>query len=298
MKSGSLMCAIVISAAAAGCSACSKGSQPATATVEAGTSAVSPTASHARVKPPAAPVAPIDHTPIWLRDSGTRYSLIQPLPMPSGLRDAGPPPPGLRQPDWDLSKDDPARDYARRYAFFTRRYPDGLDCVEFGPSEASSNVRRVTVTTAAACPTGGGAGTVRDVFLVDTAGDHLTVDDKTKRSPLAKWPDGSDPEGPASPQIREVGDMKNWKSPLQDALLKQQLAALRMQSYGRGTYPVVSIAGWHGVVQLDAPPDALQPLADALCAANDNMPMAIVAGFDRAHVLRITCPASTRWDKF
>jgi hypothetical protein len=216
-----------------------------------------------------------------------------PAPVDGGLL-----PPVLRQPDWDLSKDDPARDYARRYAFFTKRYPDGLDCVEFGASEAAKAVRRVTVTTAAACPTGGGPGNVRDVFLVDVAGDHLTVDDKTKRNPLAKWPDGSDPEGPASPTIREVGDMKNWKSPLQDALLKQQLAPLRMQSYGRGTYPVVSIAGWHGAVQLDAPPDALQPLADAVCASNDNMPMAIVAGFDRAHVLRITCPAATRWDQF
>lgn len=244
-------------------------------------------------------IAPIDHTPIWLRDSGTRYGLIEPIPYAGGrASDAGPPPEVKRQPDWDLSKDDPARDYARRYAFFTRRYPDGLECVEFGASEVSTDVRRVTVTTAAACPTGGGAGTVRDVFLVDVAGDHLTVDDKTKRNPLAKWPDGSDPEGPASPQIREIGDMKNWKSPLQDALIKQLLAPLRMQSYGRGTYPVVSIAGWHGVVQLNAPPDALQPLADAVCGANDSMPMAIVAGFDRSHVLRISCPAATRWDQF
>lgn len=214
------------------------------------------------------------------------------------MDDAGPPPEVRRQPDWDLAKDDPARDYARRYAFFTKRYPDGLDCVEFGASTPVRDVRQVVVSTAAACPTGGPVGTVRDVFLVDVAGDHLTVDDKTKRNPLAKWPDGSDPEGPAAPDIREITDMRSWKTPLYDALIKQGLAPLRVQAYGRGTYPVVSIAGWHGAVQLNAAPDALQPLADAMCGANSNMPMGIVAGFDRAHLLRITCPSATRWEKF
>jgi hypothetical protein len=203
-----------------------------------------------------------------------------------------------RQPDWDLSPADPARDYARRYAFFTRRYPDGLDCVAFGASEPANDRRRVTVKTADACTTGGGPGTIRDVFLVDLAGDHLTVDDKTKRNPLALWPDGSDPEGPPAPEVRQITDMRDWKSPLQDTLIKQGLAPLRMQAYGRGTYPLVSIARWHGAVQLGAPPDALQPLADAACASNDNMPMGIVAGFDRSNLLRITCPSATRWEKF
>ncbi len=214
------------------------------------------------------------------------------LPPDAGVGDAGLLPPVLTPPDWDLSADDPGRDYARRYVLFTQRYPD-LACAEFSPSVPLPDVKQVTVKTAATCP---GAGTVRDVFLVDVAGDHLTVDDKTRRAPLARWPDGSDPEAPPGVVIRETTNMRGWKSPIQDALLKLSLAPMRMQSYGRGTYPVVSLAGWHAPYLLNAPPDALQPLSDALCAANDNMPMALVAGFDRAHVLRIRCPSATKWD--
>ena len=244
---------------------------------------------------PSAPV--IDHRPIWMRDSGTRVPLITPLPMGAGMAgatggDAGPPSPVLSGPGWDLSPDDPGRDYARRYVFFTNRYPD-LACAELSPGVVAGDRKRVTVKTAASCP---GAGTVRDVFLVDVAGDHLTVDDKSKRNPLALWPDGSDPEGPPNPEIRETGDMKRWKSPIEDALIKASLAPVRMQSYGRGTYPLVTLAAWRAPYVVNAPPDALQPLSDALCAANDNMPMALVAGFDRAHVLRIRCPSTTKWD--
>jgi hypothetical protein len=245
--------------------------------------------------------APMDRTPVRLRDGGTREGLIMPIPIvPVGgaLLDAAPPPPLVtRQPSWDLSPDDAARDYARRYAFFTKRYADGLDCAAFGASEPANDQRRVTVKTADGCSTGGSPGSIRDVFLVDLAGDHLTVDDKTKRNPLAHWPDGSDPEGPAA-DVREITNMRDWKSPLQDTLIKQGLAPLRMQAYGRGTYPLVSIAGWHGAVQLGATPDALQPLVVAVCASNDKMPMGIVAGFDRSNVLRITCPSATRWEKF
>jgi hypothetical protein len=234
-----------------------------------------------------------------MRDSGTRVPFITPL-APSANPwfhpdAAAPPAPEVRRaPDWDLSPDDPGRDYARRYAFFTKRYQD-FSCIDFGAGEAVPEGKRVVVKTAAGCS---GGGTVRDVFLVDVAGDHLTVDDKSKRDPLARWPDGSDPEGPPTDGVRETTNMKDWKSPLQKVFLDQSLAPMRMQSYGRGTYPVISIAGWHGPYQLNAPADAIQPLADALCSANDNMPLAIVAGFDRAHVLRIRCPAASRWDLF
>ncbi len=219
-----------------------------------------------------------------MRDGGTR------VPLDAGAGNASIPPPVLSAPDWDLSADDPGRDYARRYVFYTHRYPD-LECAAFNPSVPLPDVKQVTVTTAPGCP---GAGTVRDVFLVDVAGDRLTVDDKNKRSPLARWPDGSDPEGPAGAQIRETQNMKGW--PVQDALLKLSLVPIRTQSYGRGTYPLVSLAAWRDPYSLNASPDALRPLSDALCAANGNMPMALVAGFDRAHVLRIRCPSATKWD--
>jgi hypothetical protein len=261
-----------------------------------------PSTASAASSPPAAPT-----TPSWRRPRGMADASWTPVPfitpiipgsvaIATGMVDAGPPAPLVkRAPDWDLATDDPARDYARRYAYFTKRYPDGLSCAVFRPSQPAGDRRSVTVTADVACAN---AGAVRDVFIVDLAGDHLSVDDKSKRNPLARWPDGSDPEGPAAPDIRQIQDISNWKSPLHDALLSQELAPIRVQAYGRGTYSVVTIAGWHGRVQLNATPDALQPLADAMCKANDQMPMGIVAGFDRTHLLRIRCPATTRWDYF
>jgi hypothetical protein len=200
----------------------------------------------------------------------------------------------LRAPDWDLDSDDPAVDYVRRYAFFTKRYGDTLDCIDLGVSQPADDKRRVEVKTAARCP---GAGTQRDVFFVDLAGDHLSVDDKTKRDPLARWPDGSSTDGPPAEAIRQIDRMPEWKGPLNDVLRKALLVPVRVQAYGRGTYPVISLAGWHGVVQLDAPPDALRPFAEDLCRANGGMPMGIMAAADRTRILRIRCPAATTWAK-
>ena len=222
-------------------------------------------------------------------------AIARPLPHPPAVADsAGLLPRASREPDWDLSSDDPALDYARRYAFFTRRYGDGFACVTFGASSQGGTARRVQVTTAASCP---GAGAVRDVFLVDVASDHLTVDDPSRRDPLARWPDGSDPDGPPTTPVREIFRMQDWKSPLQDVVRRQMLVPIRVQAYGRGTYPVISIAGWHGFFQQDAPPDALRPLADALCAANGNMPLGVLMAMDRTRLLRVRCPAATRWDR-
>jgi hypothetical protein len=203
-----------------------------------------------------------------------------------------PPKPG-RDPDWDLDRDDPARDYVRRYVIGTGRYGGALDCVDVGGSQDAGERRRVEVKTAASCP---GAGTVRDVFLVDVAGDRLSVDDKAKRDPLAHWPDGSDPEGPPSP-IRNESDMHAWKGSLRDAIRAQQLVAVRIQAYGRGTYPVVTLAGWHGVVKPAAAPEDLRTVSDALCRAGSGMPLAFVAGIDRSTILRIRCPGAARWDR-
>jgi hypothetical protein len=219
--------------------------------------------------------------------------------LPSGMPKPPPPsdsaaimPTATREPDWDLNRDDAARDYAGRYVVFTKRYDDPPNCIELEPSKPAGNQRSVEVRTAAACP---GAGTVRDVFLVDVASDHMTVDDKSKRAPLARWPDGSDPEGPANP-VREIVAMRDWKGSLNDAIRRQMLVPIRVQAYGRGTYPVISLAGWHGVVQLNATADTLAPAVGDLCQGNGGMPLALLSASDRSHLLRIRCPASIRWD--
>jgi hypothetical protein len=91
----------------------------------------------------------------------------------------------------------------------------------------------------------------------------------------------------------------HWKSPLNDALRTQQLVPMRVQAYGRGSYPVVSLAGWYGIVQSGASTDTLRPLATALCAGNGALPLGLLTVMDRSRILRIRCGrdgARTRWD--
>ncbi len=217
--------------------------------------------------------------------------LVPRTPPPDEI--APPPSRANREPDWDLDSDDAARDYVRRYALGTRRYGDTLDCVDVAPSQPANDKRRVEVKTAASCP---GAGTTRDIFIVDVAADRLTVDDKSKRDALARWPDGSDPEGPPG-AVREVPSVRDWKSPLKSAIQGQLLVPIRVQTYGRGTYPVITLAGWHGAIVPGAGPDALRAFAETLCRASGGAPLGVFAGVDRSLMLRVRCPHSVRWDK-
>jgi hypothetical protein len=208
-----------------------------------------------------------------------------------------------RDPDMDLDTTDPASDYVRRYVAGTKRYGDRLDCVDIQPSKPSGDKRSVEVKNTATCatplPPGQAPGAVRDVFVVDVAADRLSLDDPSKREALQKWPDGSDPEGPAAAKVRSVDDTVHWKSPLNDAVRSQLLVPMRVQAYGRGTYPVVSLAGWYGVVQPGAAPDTLKPLATALCAGNAGLPLGLLTAMDRSRILRIRCGKegpSSRWD--
>jgi hypothetical protein len=257
-----------------------------------------PTASSASASAKAAP-SPSDSAAIaaaWRArhprdDAGNLIPKSNPPPVdPSEL----PPKPG-REPDWDLDANDPARDYVRRYALGTKRYGVPLQCVDIAPSVRTGDRVTVEVRTAPGCP---GAGTVRDVFVVDVAGDRLSVDDKSKRNPLARWPDGSDPEGPAAKDILNTSDMRKWNGALKDAVFgKMQLVGIRVQMYGRGTYPVITLAGWHGSVNLSATPEDLAPVDESLCKANDGAPLGIIAGIDRANILRIRCPGPPRWER-
>jgi hypothetical protein len=263
-----------------------------------GHTAPEPTASSASASAHAAP-APSDSAAIaaaWRArhprdDAGNLIPKSTPPPVdPSEL----PPKPG-REPDWDLDTADPAQDYVRRYALGTKRYGSPIQCVDIGPSFRAADRVTVEVRNAAGCP---GAGTVRDVFVVDVAGDRLTVDDKSKRDPLARWPDGSDPEGPAAKAVLNTSDLRKWNGALKDTVFgKMQLVVVRVQMYGRGSYPVITLAGWHGAVNMSATPEDLAPFDADLCKANDGAPLGIIAGIDRANILRIRCPGPPRWER-
>jgi hypothetical protein len=223
-------------------------------------------------------------------DAGNLIPRSEPPPVDSASL---PPKPG-REPDWDLDSSDAARDYVRRYVLGTKRYGGSLDCADIRPSALTGDKRTVEVKTAASCP---GAGTVRDVFVVDVAGDRLTVDDKAKRNPLARWPDGSDPEGPPG-AVLNTSDLRKWNGPLKDAVFgKLQLVVIRVQMYGRGSYPVITLAGWHGSITPTATADDLRPFDEDLCKANDGAPLGILAGLDRSRILRIRCPGPAHWDR-
>jgi hypothetical protein len=271
--------------AATGCSGCNHGNPEPTHDAE-------PAASAGAASSPSASAAALA---AWRArhprdDAGNLIPKSSPPPVDPSLL---PPKPG-REPDWDLDTGDEARDYVRRYALGTKRYGATLDCAVIQPSARVGNQVMVEVRGAPGCPQ---AGAVRDVFIVDVAGDRLAVDDKTKRDPLERWPDGSDPGGPAK-DVLNTSDMRKWSGALKDAVFgKRQLVVIRVQMYGRGTYPVITLAGWHGGIEMSATPDDLKAFDDELCRANDGAPLGIIAGIDRANILRIRCPGPARWDR-
>ena len=230
-----------------------------------------------------------------MKDDAGHYIPSTPAPPedPSKM-----PPKPSREPDWDLDGEDPARDYVRRYVRATRRYGDKIACVITLASKAKGSRRLVEVRDDPSSTCGSASDAVRDVFLVDVGGDRLTRDDPRVGAPLARWPDGSDPEGPAG-KIGGVDDLPKWTSPIHDVLTSLALTAIRVELIGRGSYPVITLAGWHGDVRRGASSSALQPAAEKLCAANADAPMTIFGGFDRANALRIRCnPATPRWERF
>ncbi len=201
------------------------------------------------------------------------------------------PPHASRDPDWDLDKSDPARDYVERYVRATMRYGPETKCVETKVSGQSGAKAIVEVRDKKdGCPTP--RADARDVFLVDVTGDRL---ESAKGGTLAKWPDGSDPAAPANASPVELDP---WSSPLKDVLIEMRLTPIRAQAYGRGSYLLVTIAGWRAPVTVNAPPELTRPFAERVCAATGGLPIAFVAGIDRATVLRVKCPGTARWDRF
>jgi hypothetical protein len=282
--------AALLALTAAGCGGCNQASPEPTSDADGSSSAASSTGAAAPSPSDSAAVAAAWRARHPRDDAGNLIPKSGPPPVDPSLL---PPKPG-REPDWDLDASDAARDYVRRYTLATKRYGASLECIDIRPSTRAGDKVLVEVRTAAACP---GAGAVRDVFVADVAGDRLGVDDKAKRDALARWPDGSDPEGPAK-AVLNTSDMRKWNGSLKDAVFgKLQLVVIRVQMYGRGSYPVITLAGWHGAVNESATPDDLRSLDDDLCRANEGAPLGIIAGIDRAHILRIRCPGPPRWDR-
>jgi hypothetical protein len=226
--------------------------------------------------------------------------VVSPATSASGVKPTLPPAertamlPVARDPDLGLDPADPARDYVTRYLRATKRYAAQAPCVVV---KASTFATDKSVVETANDPSGtcGKAGELRDRFFVNVATDRMSLDASLHQPKLQPWPDGSDPDGPAG-KVSDLQDLRKWRTGLRDAFKALQLAPLRVQVYGRGTYPVISIAGWHGPVLRTMSPAELEGPAKALCTANDGDPLGILAGLDRATLLRITCPGAARFD--
>jgi hypothetical protein len=202
-----------------------------------------------------------------------------------------------RRVDWTFDAEDPGRDYVGRYLRATLRYGRDTACVLLGKSNFRNGEAVIEVRNPADS-TCGPPGALRDTFVADVAIDRIKLDDPSHQAPLRAWPDGSAPDGPPS-EVADVQNLVKWRSPLHDAIKKQQLWPLRIQLYGRGTYPVVSIAGWHGTFDPKGDVEALKGAARDLCVATDQSPLGFVTGQGGAveQMLRIDCPANPHWER-
>jgi hypothetical protein len=214
------------------------------------------------------------------------------LPTPSNSATLGPMQP-MRDPEWALDPADPAEDYVNRYVRAVKRYGERTSCIEVQKSRFKDEQSVVDVKNDAS-GTCGPAGQLRDTFLVNVGANRMTLAGSSHQA-LAKWPDNSDPGAPPGP-ITSVEDLRAWKAPLKQAFKDLLLVPLRVQLYGRGTYPVVSIAGWHGQVLRTSTPEQLAPVAKQICEANGGLPLGIIAGLDRVTLLRLECPDKARWE--
>lgn len=201
------------------------------------------------------------------------------------------------EPTWDLGTADPAREYVVRYVRATRRYGEKTDCVAVGASiEKTAGARVVVVKDDPKSRCGGNA--VRDAFVVDVDGDRLALDPASGDGGglLLTWPDGSDPGGPPSP-VRSMEDTGDWPSSLNDVLKSMKLTVVRVQLYGRGTYPVVTLAGFRAPVKSMASPTELAPVTAKVCAATKGEGLGLFGGLNRRDLLRIRCPQGARWEQ-
>jgi hypothetical protein len=261
---------------------------PGAASASASTTTAAPT------KRPAPPKVTPHQGPLEKDPDSGHY--IPTTPLPAVAASLVPPQP-KREPDMDLDTEDPARDYVRRYVHGSGRYGDKTACTLYGKSYAKAGRRAVDVGDDPACS--GGSTAVRETFLVDVGGDRLAVDDAANHPPLQLWPDGSDPGSPPKLPVREFDNMKTWGTALHTSLEQLQLLAVRVQLYGRGTYPLVTLAGWRPQFGKSTAGSTLDDDAKKFCAATADQPLSFIAGIDRSTTLRIQCPGGKwRWDAF
>ena len=92
-------------------------------------------------------------------------------------------------------------------------------------------------------------------------------------------------------------DLRAWRAPLHDTLVALHLTPIRVQYYGRGSYPVITLAGWHDPLTPAASSDAMRDAAQKICASTKGSPVGLFAALNRATILRVRCPDQARWER-
>jgi hypothetical protein len=208
-------------------------------------------------------------------------------------------------PTWDLDRVDRAADVARYYLAGTRGAA-ALDCHTVGPSVAlpsdagdagdagSADARRVPIKRKpGAAPACADAGAGDGVFIV-RGGDCVTRAGGGG-PPLAPWPDGSGACEAARP-VASLDPRTEWKNPIRDALVAMDLVPIRVELFGHGTYPIVTIAGWRNALKPGKPGPDFGPAIARLCNASAQRPFGIFAGLDRTLLLRVRCTSGPVWE--
>ena len=196
--------------------------------------------------------------------------------------------PTLREPDVDLDTVDPAADYLGRYVRATRRFGErnGDSCAKVGAWSARGEARVVEAHGDARCGTGG----LRDAFVIDLPHDRLALLDGKSGGSLGPWPDGSHPgEGPRP--VASIDRIKDWDSKVASLMATMNLSPYRVELLGRGTYRVITLAGWREPIARHAPAEELRPTMKKICAANEGESFGIFAGTERHEILRVRCPS-------
>jgi len=205
---------------------------------------------------------------------------------------------GSHDPGWDLDPADPARDYVERYILSTQRYGKDTRCILAQASRVEGErslveTRDVTGDEVHGCT---GSHAVRDTFAVDVAHNRMALADPAVGQPLGDWPDGSGTEALPGAEPKEGPPMEEWNTGVRQAMKSLTLVPVRVQFYGRGSYPVVSVAGWHGTVTPASTPAQLDQAAKTVCAGSQNFPVGVMTAMDRTRILRIRCPGGARWE--
>src|SRR5438093_761061 len=119
------------------------------------------------------------------------------------------------------------------------------------------------------------------VASVPSSPPHLVRDKDGRLVPTRPRPDddpalmpptpGGDPGGPvAAPVEADAPPAK-----LKDALFAAKLTPVRTQLYGRGSYVVITLAGWRPPLTPSAAPASMSELVRATCAASDGLPFGL-----------------------